>query len=170
MMKTQLAGAPAASVTLGIHFPFAQIFRTTALAYKLVTIWQRLPALAVRKGLTEPRTPYLLQKCLEFRVPVAITSSTNMEMVVTQFMLDDFLDIIPPVRFKLMWINLNSMTLKHISPAGCRQTSVKQRLVGERNPEMLQRYLLNPPLQFGIIQPFPLLSHPSDRFNFRYNT
>jgi hypothetical protein len=93
-----------------------------------------------------------------------------MQMVVAQFVLYNFLDLIPPVCLKLMWINLNSVTLQHISAAGCRQTSIKQGLVGKRNSEMIQRYLLNPLLQLSIIHPVPLLSHPLDRSIFRYNT
>lgn len=165
-LKSQLAGTSAASVSFGIHFSFTQIFRSTALAYQLVPIRLRLPALAIRKGLTEPRTAYLLQKSLEFRVPVAIAASANMQMVVAQFVLYNFLDLIPPVCFKLMWINLNSVTLQHISAAGCRQTSIKQGLVGKRNSEMIQRYLLNPLLQLSIIHPVPPPFSPLGPLNF----
>ncbi|MNW62638.1 hypothetical protein D3C74_407820 [compost metagenome] len=67
-----------------------------------------------------------------------IAASTNMQMIVAQLMLDNFFNLISPVGFELMRIDLNPVTFEHITPSRRGQTTIKQRFMGERYSEMIQ--------------------------------
>ncbi|MNP29775.1 hypothetical protein D3C76_1228140 [compost metagenome] len=67
-----------------------------------------------------------------------IAAPANMQMIVTQLMLDDFFNLISPIGFELMRIDLNPVTFEHITPTRRGQATVKQRFMGERNSEMIQ--------------------------------
>lgn len=72
-------------------------------------------------------------------------------MIVTQFVLDDFLYIFHSELLKLMRADLNIVRLGKIAPSRRGQPTIESRLMQKRTPKRVQRYLLHPLLQLLVI-------------------
>lgn len=148
--QLQLAGAAAAAVTSRIGSALAQVLVGTGDAHQLIAVRLRLAGLGARQSLAVTAAADAGEQCFEIGIPVHIPPLRQMQVVVAELMLDDFLRLLPPVGGKLPGVNLYIMAFGEIPSACGRESAVEAGRMPERHAEAVQRHLLNPLLQLFV--------------------
>lgn len=146
--KSNFAAAGSTHIPFHIHPPFSK--KRSPAVFAAIKIAQSRWMTCPRNGTAEARAADMHQHISEIGISVSESAAAEMQMIMAQFMLNNFYKSIHSEIFKLQLIKFQAMTFQHVTSACRSQPRVKNRPMAERPVKAVQRNLLYQLLKFLI--------------------